>query len=136
MGVMFTIHNLLQHQFTAITTLRLSTIVEKEDQQTAKTQCNIDTHPRSSLPTLNSPNQRSWILALNPTSEELLRVVFLIKVLSYQGTLSLCSTYVGDISLHLLVMYEWYHRQSCTGGLRFATDGFPGGLSNRFRVGH
>ncbi|GMQ06808.1 hypothetical protein CsSME_00051251 [Camellia sinensis var. sinensis] len=57
MGVMFTIHNLLQHQFTAITTLRLSTIIEKEDQQIAKTQCSIDTHPRSSLPTLNSPNQ-------------------------------------------------------------------------------
>ncbi|GMQ06809.1 hypothetical protein CsSME_00051251 [Camellia sinensis var. sinensis] len=60
MGVMFTIHNLLQHQFTAITTLRLSTIIEKEDQQIAKTQCSIDTHPRSSLPTLNSPNQRLW----------------------------------------------------------------------------
>ncbi|XP_028107718.1 uncharacterized protein LOC114306640 isoform X3 [Camellia sinensis] len=60
MGVMFTIHNLLQHQFTAITTLRLFTIIEKEDQQIAKTQCSIDTHHRSSLPTLNSPNQRLW----------------------------------------------------------------------------
>ncbi|THG06856.1 uncharacterized protein LOC114306640 isoform X1 [Camellia sinensis] len=59
MGVMFTIHNLLQHQFTAITTLRLFTIIEKEDQQIAKTQCSIDTHHRSSLPTLNSPNQRT-----------------------------------------------------------------------------
>ncbi|GMP85944.1 hypothetical protein CsSME_00038915 [Camellia sinensis var. sinensis] len=59
MGVVFTTHNLLQHQSTAIATPRLSTTIEKEDQQRTKTQCSIDTHPRSSLPTLNSPNQRT-----------------------------------------------------------------------------
>ncbi|GMP82940.1 hypothetical protein CsSME_00037036 [Camellia sinensis var. sinensis] len=58
MGVVFTTHNLLQHQSAAIATPRLSPTIEEEDQQTAKTQCNIDTHPRSSLPTLNSLNQR------------------------------------------------------------------------------